>query len=1311
MIHTTLETYTHDQLEAFTHDELETIYFSDAFAIADAAPVMAVGKSLVDAMELDTPYLSVSDISQGATEATLTTESGADVGFSDGEAVVVFDGTGFDKHGYVDGVPASTSIDVDDGAGAAVADVEKVGVSIYCDDTYYANGGNILNIATDDFEIDCWFKQDGLPAAQDVLVGKASFVGDVGWALAMVAGGDIRLRADDGTNDAEFNYDITQFLDNKWHHLYLFADRSNISNCEIWMDGIQKVVDTIGTFPVLTLANSDNMVVSALLPFVTPQNVFEGSIRDVRIKIGGTKATAAQILYRAMHAFDYTVSSWTLDGIREYWEFSEKTGTTITAGVTTPANDLTLSNVAAWSQEAFVVRNKVVLSVGKNIIESMSFSETFVKDIGLPFTEALSISESPAFDFYKVLCDTQTIIETFIAGNRLFFSELFNISDSISFGQTYGRAFGESMAIVDSVVFLSGKNIRDVIAIVDALASVSSISKSLTDTMSIVDVALVSSVSKVLSDILSSGESIYTSLELGQQLASQKDIAGLLADPRSEVRPWMPWVAIGASNIESDELYETALWEELHRKRGDVSVTANTYFVRATFGQDEPTSDDLVIREIGIFDAASGGVMGKRWVLNTGVEKDNVDEIVIECAVTILHGEIQAIKSLFNLGPDEESEDETENPKDIQPIADTISFKLTKALNFNDNMPISDVITSKDISKQLFDNEPVSDSFSRVWSAKKSFAENLPIDEVFSSSLVPTAPADFLFLNASINVVDITNKANPSIDSTFGYARYEMVAEGDYLYVGGPAGFALTIYDVTDPTSPVNVGSVVAIDSNCLATTLLKSGNVLYCGIRKYDDGGGDEIGGVMIINIADPTNPTILAFHESAESTWVVSGITTQGLAVSGDYLFTAQRREIETLDISNLASPSLVGYHAKPAAVQSLVYTASRAYVADGGRYLWVMDITDKANHKRLSRTIVDCADLVQLGNKLYIAAGSDGFAIVEIVGDTLNVIFTDNTPVSASAIIYSAAHERFFLADKSNPGGIFVYNAAGTETGYFGGVTANKLSIYGDRLYYTDLAGGFNIVDITDPDNSVLEKLGPATEGAPIGIVALDNIVYVLSGRSPIAGFKGWEVFDTDLSYGNTIRRVCEVAAPVDPGFINRYGYDIRIVDDRLYIADAWSVLVYDLDDIDIPVLLAEYEEEAATRQIRVDENGRYIYMAGSGFVIASYNGTPTAVIVPTSVITSNAPVVGTSTVTLTLTDIGINASDWDWSNSSPGHVPSDSGADGTSSWWVEWTIDPDDEDDEEFDATITLRSRNAAGVRSDQITAHIIIHPAP
>jgi hypothetical protein len=96
---------------------------------------------------------------------------------------------------------------------------------------------------------------------------------------------------------------------------------------------------------------------------------------------------------------------------------------------------------------------------------------------------------------------------------------------------------------------------------------------------------------------------------------------------------WMEFIAIG-DGLFAPSSEDLTLVSETHRKRGTVSVIANTYFVEAHFAKDEPITNTW-IREVGIFDAISGGNMGARWLLVDEVLKECDDEIYIKIAISI----------------------------------------------------------------------------------------------------------------------------------------------------------------------------------------------------------------------------------------------------------------------------------------------------------------------------------------------------------------------------------------------------------------------------------------------------------------------------------------------------------------------------------------------------------------------------------------------------------------------------------------------------------------------------------------------------
>jgi len=112
-------------------------------------------------------------------------------------------------------------------------------------------------------------------------------------------------------------------------------------------------------------------------------------------------------------------------------------------------------------------------------------------------------------------------------------------------------------------------------------------------------------------------------------------VAAILADPAAHSDPYVSYLAIGSGTTAVQDS-DVTLESELHRKQANVFVRANTIFLVAEFGQDEPTGDSLTIAEVGAFNKSSGCILGKRWVLPNTESKDNVDELAVECALTIV---------------------------------------------------------------------------------------------------------------------------------------------------------------------------------------------------------------------------------------------------------------------------------------------------------------------------------------------------------------------------------------------------------------------------------------------------------------------------------------------------------------------------------------------------------------------------------------------------------------------------------------------------------------------------------------------------
>ncbi len=305
---------------------------------------------------------SVSAIADGANEDTLTTASGADNSFSDNDRVVVYDGTGYKVEGCVDGAPSDTSVAVDNCADADPGTTENIGVHAELDSStpeYFYNAAASMKPGDGvDFYVAAWVNpavvgtyiifQSGLPYA---------WVDRAGYYFYM-SGDKIGIRLDDETDTGggAFTSEACIVAD-KWQHIAVRVDRDDLAYffCNGYAAGTANVSGYDGDLSDAAITRIGTGYNGA----GNPQYSFDGKIRDVRIQVGGTQPSDAQILYQATHPLDYTASSWTLNGSRGYYTMTDSD---MSSGLTASGDAIALLTAGGGNpreQEAFVSKNLI----------------------------------------------------------------------------------------------------------------------------------------------------------------------------------------------------------------------------------------------------------------------------------------------------------------------------------------------------------------------------------------------------------------------------------------------------------------------------------------------------------------------------------------------------------------------------------------------------------------------------------------------------------------------------------------------------------------------------------------------------------------------------------------------------------------------------------------------------------------------------------------------------------------------------------------------------------------------------------------
>ncbi|MDP8241081.1 MAG: T9SS type A sorting domain-containing protein [Candidatus Hatepunaea meridiana] len=169
--------------------------------------------------------------------------------------------------------------------------------------------------------------------------------------------------------------------------------------------------------------------------------------------------------------------------------------------------------------------------------------------------------------------------------------------------------------------------------------------------------------------------------------------------------------------------------------------------------------------------------------------------------------------------------------------------------------------------------------------------------------------------------------------------------------------------------------------------------------------------GGLLIIDITDPTNPQEVGFCDAPRIAWDV--------AVVGDYAYVADfGRGISVISISNPESPEEVSRYDGSVWYEGLCADDEYLYLADGEEGLRIIDISDPENpseegycytHGWASNVTVD-------GNYAYVADGTGGLFVADVTnrGRPRRAGYFD-TPGFATNV--SIVGDLVYVADKTS------------------------------------------------------------------------------------------------------------------------------------------------------------------------------------------------------------------------------------------------------------------------------------------------------
>jgi hypothetical protein len=245
----------------------------------------------------------ITSVVKGVTESTLTTEPDTILGFEDNEQIILSDSSGWRLNGYVDGAPpTTTTINVDDGAGALITDVEHVGVKAELDSTdpqYMTRADNVLlDIGNaEDYSVMVRFERSREGNAEVLLAKTSDFSGTAygttaGWVLFIDAQDRINFAVNDGVDAYLLTADV-RIKKEVAHFVLVTFDESSAADCKIYIEGYDETTTRTGT--LADIGDCSNALVFSVGAESDGGEPFDGKLIECAVW-NGTVLTAANAL-------------------------------------------------------------------------------------------------------------------------------------------------------------------------------------------------------------------------------------------------------------------------------------------------------------------------------------------------------------------------------------------------------------------------------------------------------------------------------------------------------------------------------------------------------------------------------------------------------------------------------------------------------------------------------------------------------------------------------------------------------------------------------------------------------------------------------------------------------------------------------------------------------------------------------------------------------------------------------------------------------------------------------------------------------
>ena len=483
----------------------------------------------------------------------------------------------------------------------------------------------------------------------------------------------------------------------------------------------------------------------------------------------------------------------------------------------------------------------------------------------------------------------------------------------------------------------------------------------------------------------------------------------------------------------------------------------------------------------------------------------------------------------------------------------------------------------------------------------------------------------------------VTVKNNPLVGllSDADDAR-DVVVVGNYAYIAnGESG--LVVADVSDPANPVVTDTI----GDRTYTGIDVAGSYAYVADPNIGDG-------IHIFNISNPSNIVWVGDYEHAG--WSVGDV-----AVRGSYAYLPNDDEMEVINISNPASPTLAASLAlNQIFADKIALSGNYAFLSMGSAGLVIADITDPL-HPALAGTAdtYDAKSVFILGQYGYVAEETGGMTVLDVFGiHPTQIGHIDNGWLTDVVLSGSYAY-----ASDYN-GALRIFNISNLTSPTQAGMVSTGANTYpeavfklGNYAYVPAESGGLVIVNVSNPASPSVAGTYKDANSDCRDVVVVGNYAFVANGEKGLQVInvsnpaspsladsisdrtytgihvQGNYAYVADPNIGDGFH-VFNISVPTNVTSVGSYYHDgwstgdVFVSGNYAFLAEDDIMAVVNISNPASPTLTTTVDlGEIYADKINVVGNYAYLSMGSSGFVMVNV-ADPTHPVLAGSAVTYEA-----------------------------------------------------------------------------------------